>query len=46
MKGTKKRRELEKDLLFYLRYYKKIAPDSRKAFDRIIEELVEILKES
>lgn len=46
MKSTKKRRELEKDLLFYLRYYKKIAPDSRKKFDRIIEEIVEILKET
>ncbi|SMD46413.1 hypothetical protein SAMN00777080_5103 [Aquiflexum balticum DSM 16537] len=46
MKVTKKRRELEKDLLFYLRYYKKIAPDSRKTFNKIIEDLVELLKET
>lgn len=45
MRVGKKRRELEKDLLFYLRYYKKIAPDSRKKFDAVIQELIEKLKE-
>ncbi len=46
MKISKKRGELEKDLMFYLRYYKKIAPDSRKKFDEVIEELVQKLKET
>lgn len=46
MKINKKRRELEKDLLFYLRYYKKISPDFRKNFDKIIEDLIELLKET
>lgn len=46
MNVTKKRRELEKDLLFYLRHYKKIVPDSRRIFDKIIEDLVELLKET
>ena len=46
MRVSKKRRQLEQDLLFYLRYYKKIVPDSRHKFDLLIEELVEKLKQS
>lgn len=45
MKISKKRKELEKDLIFYLRYIKKIAPDSREKFDLIIQKIVEKLKE-
>jgi len=45
MKISKERKELEKDLIFYLRYIKKIAPDSREKFDLIIQKIVEKLKE-
>jgi len=45
MKISKERKELEKDLIFYLRYIKNIAPDSREKFDLIIQILVEKLKE-
>jgi hypothetical protein len=33
MDNNKQREELEKDLIFYLRYYKKVAPDSRRVID-------------
>jgi len=33
MNNKKQQKELEKDLLFFLRYYQKIAPDSRKKID-------------
>jgi hypothetical protein len=41
----KKRKEFEKDLLFYLKYFKKIAPDSQDKFQREIDRLVELLKQ-
>lgn len=44
MKITKERRELEKDLIFYLRHLKKIAPDSREKIEFIIETIIEKLK--
>jgi hypothetical protein len=39
------RASMEEELIFYLRYYRKLVPDSRAKFDRYIEELVEKLKE-
>ncbi len=44
MKISKERKDLEKDLIFYLRYIKAISPDSREKFDLIIQEIVEKLK--
>jgi hypothetical protein len=44
-KISKERRKAEKELLFYLRYFKKFAPDSRAKFDYEIDRLVEKLKE-
>lgn len=40
----KKRSEYEKDLKFYLRYYKKVNDRMKLEFDYQIELLVEILK--
>lgn len=45
MKKTKKRKEYEKDLLFYLRYFKKFPPETREKFQREIDFLIELLKE-
>jgi hypothetical protein len=45
LKISKERRELEKDLIFYLRYIKNIATDSRAKFEIIIQNIVEKLKE-
>jgi hypothetical protein len=44
MDDNKQREELEKDLIFYLRYYKKVAPDSRRVIDNEIKKLIETLK--
>jgi hypothetical protein len=44
-KRSKKRREVEKELLFYLRYWKKFQPEARVKFQREIDYLVELLKE-
>ena len=44
MKISKERKDLEKDLIFYLRYIKSISPESREKFDLIIKEIVEKLK--
>ena len=41
----KKRKEFEKDLLFYLRYFKKFPPETRQKFQQEIEKLIELLKE-
>ncbi|GAB6007990.1 hypothetical protein [Dysgonomonas reticulitermitis] len=41
----KKRKDFEKDLLFYLKYFKKFPPDSQDKFQREIDKLVELLKE-
>jgi hypothetical protein len=46
MKISKERKDLEKDLIFYLRYIKAISPDSREKFDLIIQEIVEKLKKN
>lgn len=40
----KKRSEYEKDLKFYLRYYKKVNDRMKLEFDFEIERLIEILK--
>ncbi|WP_160150011.1 hypothetical protein [Parabacteroides sp. Marseille-P3160] len=46
MKKTEKiRRQAERDLLFYLRYFKKFPPDTRERFQREIDRLIEFLKE-
>lgn len=45
MKISKERKELEKDLIFYLRHFKKIAPDSREKFEIIIQIIIEKLKD-
>jgi hypothetical protein len=42
---TKKRKNAEKDLLFYLEFWKHFAPDSRAKFQREIDRLIEELKE-
>jgi hypothetical protein len=39
------RRMLEKDLLFYLRYYQKVAPGMQAEFDYQIKQIIERLKE-
>ncbi|MDR2652642.1 MAG: hypothetical protein LBC68_10095 [Prevotellaceae bacterium] len=44
-KKRKKRREAEKDLLFYLEFWKHFAPDSRDKFQKEIDRLEEELKE-
>ena len=44
-KKEKVRKEAEKDLLFYLRYFKKFPPETREKFQQEIERLIEILKE-
>jgi hypothetical protein len=44
-KKSKKRKETEKDLLFYLEFWKYFAPDSREKFQREIDKLIEELKE-
>jgi hypothetical protein len=46
MKISKERKDLEKDLIFYLRYIKAISPDSREKFDLIIQEIVEKFKKN
>jgi hypothetical protein len=46
MKISKERKDLEKDLIFYLRYIKAISPNSREKFDLIIQEIVEKLKKN
>jgi hypothetical protein len=45
LKISKERRALENDLIFYLRYFKIIAPDSRAKFEQIIQEIVDKLKD-
>lgn len=42
---SKKRKEAEKDLLFYLEFWKHFAPDSRDKFQIEIDRLIEELKE-
>ena len=44
-KKSKKRRQAEKDLLFYLEFWKHFAPDSRAKFQIEIDRLMEELKE-
>ena len=44
-KKEKIRRQAEKDLLFYLRYFKKFPSETRERFQREIDLLVEFLKE-
>ncbi len=44
MKITKERKELEKDLIFYLRHLKIMPIESREKFELIIETLIEKLK--
>lgn len=39
------RRQAEKDLIFYLRYFKKFPPDTWDKFQREIDRLIEFLKE-
>jgi hypothetical protein len=39
------RKILEKDLLFYLRYYQKVAPRMQAEFDFQIQQIIERLKE-
>ncbi|MCL2649724.1 MAG: hypothetical protein FWD60_01710 [Candidatus Azobacteroides sp.] len=41
----KKRREFEKDLLFYLKYFKKFPLETKEKFQHEIDKLVELLKE-
>ena len=45
MKITKERKELEKDLIFYLRHLKIMPIESREKFELIIQKIVEKLKE-
>ena len=44
-KISKERRDAEKSLLFYLRYWKKFQPQSKSKFQYEIEKLIENLKE-
>lgn len=45
MKITKERKQLEKDLIFYLRHLKKMPAESREKFEIEIQRIVEKLKE-
>ena len=45
VKITKERKELEKDLIFYLRHLKKMPIESRPKFEIIIQKIIEKLKE-
>ncbi len=42
---SSKRKEYEKDLLFYLRYFKKFSIASQNKFQYEIDKLIELLKE-
>jgi hypothetical protein len=44
-KKSKKRKEAERDLLFYLEFWKHFAPESRNKFKKEIDRLIEELKE-
>lgn len=44
-KQKSRRKEFEKDLLFYLRYFKKFPPASQWKFQYEIDRLIELLKE-
>ncbi len=44
-KKEKIRKEAEKDLLFYLRYFKKFPPETKEKFQQEVEKLIEFLKE-
>ena len=39
------KKQLEKDLLFYLRFYKKVSPKMQSEFDYQIQQIIEKLKE-
>jgi hypothetical protein len=39
------KKQLEKDLLFYLEYYKKVTPNLQADFDYLIQQIIEKLKE-
>lgn len=43
-KISKERKEAEQSLLFYLRYWQKLQPQSREKFQYEIERLIENLK--
>ena len=45
MKKKKNRKLYEKDLLFYLKYFKKFPPETREKFQQEIDYLIEFLKE-
>ena len=39
------KKELERDLLFYLRYYKKVSPKMQIEFDYEIQRIIEKIKQ-
>ena len=41
----KKRKDYERDLLFYLKFFKKFPPETRDKFQCEIDTLIELLKE-